>query len=138
MKPTITKISIILIFAIIICALTLFTSCRCVQIFPERIEIVERSFDYSFQDSAMIYGYVLDAFMGEPHWKPQVILITETETTTLTDSTGYYFMKLLPGTYTIEVFCSFVTAGDTLRLENLNLLPNEKVKINFFTRVEIG
>ncbi|MCL2412808.1 MAG: hypothetical protein FWC98_01570, partial [Bacteroidales bacterium] len=107
MKPTLTKISIAIISAIIICGLTLFTSCREVQIFPGRIEIVERSFDPLLQDSAMVQGYVLDALMEYPFWNPQVVFIAETGATALSDSTGFYFMKLLPGTYTVEVFCSF-------------------------------
>ncbi|MCL2412809.1 MAG: carboxypeptidase-like regulatory domain-containing protein [Bacteroidales bacterium] len=139
MKSKLTKAGIAIISVIVICGITLFTSCRNVQIFPERIEIVERTIDHSLRDSAVIYGYVLDAFMKEPLWRnPSVILVTQTGTTTLSDSTGFYSIKLLPGTYTIEVFCSFSTVGDTLRLENLNLLPNERVKIKFFKRVEIG
>jgi len=132
------KIGITIVSAIIICGSVLFISCNRVQIYPGRIEIVERSFDYSLQDSAAIHGYVLEAYEEKPTLSCRsTILIVETGATTQDNDSGYFFIKLLPGTYTVERFFTFPTWNDTMRLENLKILPNEKVKIKFFRRIEI-
>ena len=128
-----TKIKITVIFILVA-----LTACNEVKIYPGRVEIVDRSFDQTLQDSAMIHGYVLDASEEKPLWNLSVILITETGDTTLCDSIGYYFIKLLPGIYTVECFYLLPTQNDSLKLENLKILPNEKVQVNFFKEVEVS
>jgi len=121
---------LIIFFLIII-----FVSCLDVRIYPGKALIVNRSFDISLQDSAMICGYVLDAAEKTPLWNSSKILVENTEISTFCDSTGYFFIKLLPGTYTIICFDPLVT-DDTLKLKSLKILSNEKVEIKFLKRVE--
>ena len=116
--------------------LLLFSSCLNTKIYEGKALIVSRSFDTSLQDSAMIYGYVLDAAEKQPLWNSSTIIVEETQTTTYSDSTGYFSMKLLQGTYTVVCFDPLVT-NDTLKLENTVIFPNEKVEIKFLKGVVI-
>jgi hypothetical protein len=113
----------------------IFISCLDVHIYPGKALIVNRFFDNSLQDSALIYGYVLDAAEEKPLWDSSKILVEKTEISTFCDSTGYFFMKLQPGAYNIVCFNPIVT-DDTLKLDNLKILPHEKVEIKFLKKVK--
>jgi len=115
--------------------LLLFASCLNTKIYEAKALIVSRSFDTSLQDSAMIYGYVRSAAYEEILPYNMIVLIQETKTTTECDSLGNFSLKLLSGTYTVMCFNPSVT-DDTLKLENLKILPNEKVEIKFLMREE--
>jgi len=117
--------------AIIICGLMLFTSCHSEERIPGRVEVVERSFDSSLQDSVMIHGYVLSVSEEKPLWMmSSTIVVVELAVATQSDSvSGYFSMKLLPGIYTIV--CLFPTANPDLTLNRQEFLPNERVKIRF-------
>jgi len=111
----------------------LFVSCSNIQTYPGKALIVNRSIDNSLQDSAMIYGYVLDAKEKKP-LSNCTILVKETNSAVYSDSTGYFFLKLLPETYTVMCFAEH---SDTLLLENLKILTNEKVEVKFLRTVVI-
>ena len=113
-----------------------FISCLSVHIYPGKAIIVNRSFDDSLQDSAMIYGYVLDAAEKKPLWNSSKISIEKTELFTFCDSTGFFLIKLLPGIYNIVCFCPIVT-DDTLKLDNIKFLPNEKIEVQFLKKVVV-
>jgi len=117
--------------AIIICGLTLFTSCHTEERIPGRVEVVERYFDSSLQDSVMIHGYVLSVSEEKPLWMmSSTIVAVEIAVATQSDSvSGYFSMKLLPGAYTIV--CLFPTTNPDLTLSRQEFLPNERVKIRF-------
>ena len=105
-------------------------------IYEGKALIINRSFETSLQDSVMIYGYVLSAADENPFWNSSIILIENTKTATVSDSLGFFSLKLLSGTYAVICFDPSVT-NDTLKLENLKTLPNEKVEIKFLKRVEV-
>ena len=126
------KIRIIIILLLFIVCV----SCLNVQVYPGKVLIVNRSIDNSLQDSSMVCGYVLDAAEEKPFWNSSKILVEKTEIFTFCDSTGYFFMKLLPGTYSIVCFDPLVT-GDTIKLNNLKIFPGEKVEVKFLKTVTI-
>lgn len=118
---------------IFIFAFATFFSCLSIHVTHGKAEIVNRSFDCSLQDSAMICGYVLDAYGTHPVYSS--VFIENTGNSVFSDSTGYFSVKLLPGTYT--VICDPVHPADTRgytqtqKLENLTILPNEKIEVKF-------
>lgn len=132
MKPTLTKISIVVISAIVICGLILCTSCTGIDRTPSRVEIAERFFDPALQDSAMIHGYILSLFTDDPFYLRSTIRIVQTSSVVIDNDQGYFSIKLPPGTYTIENFLSPTSGHRALRLENLKISASEKVKIIFF------
>ena len=111
-----------------------FISCSNIQTYPGKALIVNRSIDNSLQDSAMVYGYVLDAKKKKPLGNC-TILVKEANSIVYSDSTGYFSLKLLPKTYTVMCFAEY---SDTLLLENLKILPNEKVEVKFLRSVVIN
>jgi len=114
--------------------LLLFLSCVNTKIYEGKVQIINRSFDTSLQDSAMIYGYVLSAADENP-LSNRTILIKETKNSVFSDSIGLFSMKFLPGTYTIV--CFYPPATDSsLELDNFKILPNEKIEIKFLVRFE--
>lgn len=128
-----TLLKITALSAIVICGLML-ASCSPIVNTPGRVEIVSRTFDYSLQDSAMVHGYLLDVLSEEPLFLHRAtISIVETGGVTQDNDSGYFSIKLLPGTYTIRVI-----DDRYLRIENVqylkisNILPNEKIKVKFF------
>jgi len=129
------KNKIFVSFALLL--LLLFSSCnKNTTIYEGKALVINRSFDDSLQDSVMIYGYVLSAADENPFWNSSTILIEDTKTSTVCDSSGFFSLKLLSGTYTVICFDPSVT-DDTLKLENLKTLPNEKVEIKFLKRVVV-
>ncbi|MCL2682057.1 MAG: carboxypeptidase-like regulatory domain-containing protein [Bacteroidales bacterium] len=108
--------------------------------------IVSRHFDTALQDSAMIHGEVLSLDGERPFagcveindtmkcsFIDWIISIKGTDISTRCDSTGYFSIKLLPGTYTVD--CIYPGERDaSVLLKNLTLLPNEKVRVKFFIK----
>ena len=127
MKSFFIKIIFVFVFAIF------FSSCSNSPkiIYKGQASIIGQSFDTSLLDSAMIYGHVLLAYPNRAPSHNTTILVVETGTTTFSDSTGFFSIKLLPGTY--SVMCS----EDTPKLNLMTIHPNEKVEVEFIVRVEI-
>ncbi|MCL2412810.1 MAG: hypothetical protein FWC98_01580 [Bacteroidales bacterium] len=126
-------LKITVLSAVIICGLT-FISCSPIVNTPGRIEIVSRTIDHSLQDSAVIHGYLLSVLDERPFFFHRAeISIVETGFTTQDSDSGYFSIKILPGTYTIKVL-----DDRYLRIENAqylrvsDVLPNEKIKVIFF------
>jgi hypothetical protein len=130
-------------FSIIFIALTIvvLVSCRIVHEYPERTEVINRTIDYSLQDSAIIHGYVLDVVTEKPTfgYYKTTILIVETGYVAYDDSSGYFSIKFLPDfeNYTIKCIPNFASPKDTLFLKIPNILPNEKIEVKFFHRVVV-
>jgi hypothetical protein len=136
MKTKLIKIGITLVSTIIICGLMLFTSCHTEERYLGSVEIIERSVDNSLQDSVIIYGYVLVRDMHGKNRPPYLyerptIKILETETTTQSNDSGYFSIKMLHGTYTIECFFPSTPWNGNPKLENIKISPNEKIKVKF-------
>ena len=102
--------------------------------FPGRIEIVSRTFDYSLQDSAIIHGRLLEVLSEEPiPYSRATILVVEMGVTTQDCNSGYFSIKIPPGTYTLRVSDDrYLRKENAQYLKIANILPNEKVKVIFY------
>jgi len=129
-------LKITVLSAIIICGLTLFTSCHHKLVYHGYATIIERSFDRSLEDSVIIHGYVIVLeISGEqrpPYWYERAtIKIIETEVTVQNNDDGYFSIKILPGIYTIECIFPSTPQNGNPSLRNIEVFQNEIIKIKF-------
>lgn len=125
------EVSLILILA----ALVLNSSCLNRQFIKGKTELVSIS-DSTLNDSSIFVGHVqqLDFIGNYPYDAiPFEVWIENTNYRTMTDSTGYYYLKTKPGTYTL--MCQTKSnEWDKLIEEkrNVNIDKNTKIQIDFY------
>jgi len=90
--------------------------------------------DTILNDSAMIFGFArwIDVPISYMFQGPFEIWIDNNTRKVTSDSTGYYLLKTLPGTYTIN--CQSIGNNRTQlieKLENIKIEKNRKIHIDF-------
>ncbi|GAB6278022.1 MAG: hypothetical protein STSR0006_00170 [Lentimicrobium sp.] len=122
---------------LIIILLSMVISCRKVHTYPSIAIIVNRLIDTTLNDSALIFGYVYSA---EDEKTPELnanIWIEDTNIKTNSDSSGFFSLKLLSGTYTIKCLGKYSNEDMIIELKNLSILPNERIEVKFLQGVII-
>lgn len=102
-----------------------------------RTEVGEKKLDISLQDSVLVYGKVKRA---DDNVTPEVnarIWARPSGFETYSNDSGYYELKLPPDILTIYCERQFGNREDLGVLNNLELLPNEKVELDFYLRVKV-
>ena len=125
------------ITSLLIILVGMVVSCHKVHIYPGKAIIVNRSIDATLNDSAIIFGMVYSA---EDEKTPELnadIWIESPNIKTNSDSTGFFNLKLLSGTYTIKCLGKFSNEDMIIELKNLSILPNEKVEVRFLQGIII-
>jgi len=99
------------------------------------VEIVSSS-DTTLNDSSLVFGHIyhVDWSDKESYYENEFkIWIENSDLETTNDTTGYYSLKVTPGTYTIK--CQ-TTYNEWERLieevRNIDLAKNTKTEINFY------
>lgn len=119
-------------FVLILVAFTLIESCRQVQNFDGKSEIISTNIDNSLSDSVLIYGKV---FTARDNKTPEInarIWVNELTIETYSDNTGSYSLKLPSGIFTINCQEHLGNAEFIETRKNVSLLPNEKVELYFY------
>jgi hypothetical protein len=108
-------------------------ACRQVHTYEGKATIISRHIDLSLRDSALIYGTVNSAAEESYPERFALVWIDGTNIKTGVDSIGSFNIKLKPGTYTIK--CSlWGEEKDVEALNNLSVLPNEKIQVTFLLK----
>ena len=115
---------------------TFISSCHKVYIYEGKAIVLNKTSDLTLNDSVLIIGNVYSAYDTLPEFNA-IVWIDGTNIKTSTDSLGYFSIKLPPGTYTIKCHRSGDTGEQPQVLKDIQLLPNEKLKVEFLLRVEI-
>ena len=123
------RLSLLIILGLI----TLNYSCLDRQFVDGRVELVSVS-DTMLNDSSLFVGYVHQIDWGGPYPSDYFeIWIENTSYETGTDTIGYYFLKTLPGKYTLK--CKTRSESwDTLieEMKNIDIAKNKKIRIDFY------
>ena len=112
-------------------------SCNKVRTYPSKAIIISSSVDLTLKDSALIYGNV---FSAEDEKTPVAfanIWIEGTSLKTSSDNEGIFKIKVNHGTYSIRCLGKDSNKDMTVELNNIELSPNEKLKINFYQGIVI-
>ena len=112
-------------------------SCNKVRTYQSKAIIINRSIDLTLKDSALIYGMVYSA---EDEKTPEIyanIWIEGTNTKTTSDSIGFFSIKLIPASYSIKCLGKYSNKDKTIELNDIVILPNEKIEIKFLQGVVI-
>jgi hypothetical protein len=117
--------------------LIIMSSCRHTQTFEGKAIIVSRSIDVTLKDSSMVYGKVYSAQNENEPLANVNIWIDGTSIKTYSDNIGFFSIKVLPGTYTIQSLGKFDNQDMIEKLTNITLLPNEKVEVKFLQKITI-
>ncbi len=115
----------------------LFNNCRKVHFYEGRSVIINRTFDQSLNDSALIFGNV---FSAVDNTTPEInarIWCDKIPQETLSDFEGYYQLKLPVGTYDINCLGKHSNSNEVEILKELVLTANEKVMINFYQEITV-
>ena len=107
-------------------------SCREVRIINSSAEIINREIDIALNDSALIYGAVYDAGTVNNPYSGANIWIEETGNSTNSDTMGNFRLRVLPGIYTIKCLGPYSDSMFTADLDNISLVANEKIEVQFF------
>lgn len=121
-----------LVFWVIFFLFILNISCLDVKIIDSSAEIISRGTDTALNDSALIYGAVYFAETTNMPFPDADVWIEESDLKTSSDSLGNYSLKVLPGIYTIKCLDPLSDVRFTSVLDNISLLPNEKIEVRFF------
>ena len=122
-------------YLLILAALLGSVSCLDRQFIKGRAELISTS-DTILLDSSIFAGYVYPVdFIGKYPYEavPFEIWIENTKLITTTDSTGYYYLKTMPGTYTVK--CQVRSNEYELLIEekrNIKIEKNQKIRIDFY------
>lgn len=116
--------------------LIIIVSCHKVYIYEGKAIIISRSTDLGLKDSALISGIVFSADEAKAPEFDAVIWVDGTDINTTVDSLVSFSFKLMPGKYTIRCRRKYST-DDMVELKNISILPNERIKIEFFLRIEV-
>ncbi len=120
---------------ILFSVLVLTNSCLDRQFVDGRAEIVSRS-DTTLNDSSLVFGHVyrVDWSGNEYYYENEFEMWVEnSKLKTTNDTTGYYSLKMAPGTYTIR--CQSASNEWTRLVEevkNISLSKNTKTEITFY------
>ena len=124
---------VMLSFCLVLSWFLLATSCSNYYFKDGRAELIQVS-DTLLNDSSIVVGYVYD--LGHSIDYPvQVaqIWIENTNLKTIPDAKGFYFIKAVPGIYTIKCQSDYNDHPDLVEeVKNLKINKNEKVHINFY------
>jgi len=106
-------------------------SCLNRQFIEGRAELVSTS-DTMLNDSSIFVGHITHIDMANLYI-PTEIWIENTNYKTTVDSTGYYTLKTLPGTYTIKCQSKWNTWNQLIEeKKNIEITKNKKIKIDFY------
>ena len=119
-------------FLVVVLLLIVVNSCRQIAIIESSTEIVSRDTDIALNDSALIYGSVIFAGTENMPESGASIWIEGTDIKTTSDVWGPYSLQTLPGTYKIKCLGLASDERVTAILDNISLLPNEKIEIRFY------
>lgn len=119
-------------FVFFLTAFSLIESCRQVQDFDGKSEIISTTIDNSLSDSVLIYGKVFNARDNKTPEINARIWVNELTKETYSDNIGSYSLKLPNGIYTINCQEHFGNAEFIETRKNVSLLPNEKVELYFY------
>lgn len=115
--------------------LVVVNSCLNRQFIDGRTEIVSSS-DTTLNDSSLVFGHVyyVDWSDKEYYYENELkIWIENSDLGTTNDTTGYYSLKITPGTYTIKCQSTY---NEWERLieeaKNIDFAKNTKTEINFY------
>ncbi len=121
------KISLLILFIFLISLI----SCRRVNYTKSDAIIVNRTFDSSLGDSALIYGMVYYAADEKTPYENANIWIANSNIKTTSDNTGFFSLKIIPGLYTIKCLGQYSSQEFTMVIKDLSISSNEKIEIRF-------
>lgn len=116
-------------YLIIFSFLITVSSCLPFHYYPSKSMVISRSFDIQLKDSAMIYGkvyYSPDRSYAIPN---ATVWIEEVNVKTLSNDSGYFSLKVLPGKYTIKCYMDDPEEEFTVVRKDLTISTNEKVEV---------
>jgi len=130
-----SSIKIFRLIIVFFAGLVISSSCLNRQFVEGRAEIVSIS-DTVFNDSSLIFGHIhhVDWFGNEYYRENEFeIWLENSDLITTNDTTGYYSLKTVQGTYTLK--CQ--TSGNQWErlieeVKNLNIIKNTKTEIDFY------
>ena len=129
MRYKILKLSTVLgIFFLFI----LNISCLSIYIVDSSAEVLSRGTDTALNDTSLIYGTVYDEATNNMPYPGVSIWIEDSDIKTSSDTLGNFSLKVLPGTYTIKCLHPYSDVRFTAVLDDVLLMSNEKVEIQFF------
>lgn len=108
---------------------TILGSCRRVIYYPSKSMVISRSIDAQLKDSAMIYGKVFYAPFRHSVVPNATVWIEEANVKTLSNDTGYFSLKVLPGKYTVKCYMDDPEEEFTVVRKDLTISANEKVEV---------
>ena len=112
-----------------------FNSCRKIHLTEGRADLISVD-DFPLGDSALFVGYAKPINWPDsiPYYGYQSeIWLEPSNQATLTDSLGFYSLKILPGRFTIK--CQNKYNSNPVLIEQLtdfDIRSNQKVRIDFF------
>lgn len=107
-------------------------SCRREIIVDSSSVIISRNIDETLNDSSLIYGFVYGAETLNSPFPNANIWIEGSDLKTTSDIYGNFSLPVLPGTYTIKCLGNQEEERFTAIVNNITLLPNEKIEIRFY------
>ncbi len=129
-KDMISSRNILIIISIII-SLTTIESCSRAHTYYGKSEIISKQTDSSLKDSVLIYGDVFSAVDNKTKILA-IITVNGLERKTYSNRSGEYSLKLPSGVYTINCQDNLDSNEFIETINDVMLLPNEKIQINFY------
>lgn len=126
------KTSRIYLLALMVLLVTyggIVSSCRKVAYYPSNSLIINRSMDVQLKDSALIYGLVCYAPDKKNVIPDASVWVEEMNIKTLSNDSGQFSLKVLPGKHTIRCFIDDPKEEFSVLLKDLILHSNEKVEV---------
>ena len=126
-----TRVNILLrsVLLIALSFLISVSACRKVNYYPSKSMIISRSFDAQLKDSAMIYGMVYYAPDRSYAISNATVWIEEVNVKTLSNDSGYFSLKVIPGKYTVKCYMDDPGEEFTVVRKDLSISANEKVEV---------
>lgn len=109
----------------------ILTACREVVYYPSNSLIISRSIDVQLKDSALIYGLVCYAPDSKNVIPDATVWVEEMNIKTLSNDSGQFSLKLLPGKHTIRCFMEDPSEEFSVLLKDQIIHSNEKVEVRF-------
>ena len=111
------------------------SSCLNRQFVDGRAEIISTS-DTTLNDSSLIFGHVYHVdWIDKVNYNENEfeIWIENTDLSTTNDTTGYYFIKTKPGTFTIKCQSTYNSWERLIEeIKDIELSKNTKTQISFY------
>lgn len=117
------------VFLVALSFLISIIACRKVHYYPSRSMVISRSLDAQLKDSAMIYGKVSEAPFRDYAIPNATVWIEEVNVKTLSNDSGYFSLKVLPGKYTVKCYRNDPGEEFTVVRKDLAVSTNEKVEV---------